>query len=272
MNGPAEVLELLALPPVTRSLVALVIGGIGLPVVGIFIVGLDVIPMRYAMMHVALLGIAVGIWTGLPAVVCGLVLCALVGAGLAPLADSRYGLSGPSGFVMTVAIALALVVMSVTGVNANGAFALLWGSILATRSTDVLLLALVTAGTVGFFAARRRALALLLFDRDVAACSGVRVGRLTLVLLVVVAVATASAVKLTGALLVDAVTILPALAARNLATSLGSAVAWAIGLGLAGNVTGFLIALVVDQPPGPVMVLTAGAVTLLTHLHRRLHA
>mgnify|MGYP003418639331 CR=1 FL=1 len=66
---------------------------------------------------------------------------------LAPLADSPGGLSGPSGFVMTVAIALALVVLSVAGVNANGAFALLWGSILATRPVDVGLMAAVAAGS-----------------------------------------------------------------------------------------------------------------------------
>ncbi len=272
MNGMAEVWSLLTLAPVFRSFVALLVGGLALPLVGIFIVGLDVIPMRYAMMHVALLGIAVGMWTGLPPVICGLVLCGLVGASLAPLADSRFGLSGPSGFVMTVAIALALVVMSVTGVNANGAFGLLWGSILATRTFDVVLIGIVTVVTLGFYAIKRRDLSLLLFDRDVAACSGVRVGRLTLLLLVIVATATASAVKLTGALLVDAVTILPALGARNLATSLGSAAAWAIGLGLFCNVLGFFIALFVDQPPGPVMVLTAGTVTVATYLQRRLFA
>lgn len=269
MNGPGEVLELLSLPPIRNSLVALVLAATALPVVGIFIVGLDVIPMRFAMMHVALLGIALGLWTGLDPLLCGLVLCALVGGSLAPLADSPGGLSGPSGFVMTVAIALALVVLSVAGVNANGAFALLWGSILATRPVDVALMAAVAAGTLGFYALRRRQLAILLFDRDMAACSGIRVQRLTLVLLIILAVATASAVKLTGALLVDAVTLLPALAARNLATSLGSAVGWAIGFGLAGNLVGFFLALVLDQPPGPVMVLTAGALTLATYLRRR---
>lgn len=75
--------------------------------------------------------------------------------------------------------------------------------------------------------------------------------------------------RLTGALLVDAVTLLPALAGRNLARSLGSAVAVAVAFGLVGNVIGFLLALELDQPPGPVMVLTAGSLTLLTYLPRR---
>ena len=203
----------------------MVVAGLCLPIAGVFIVGLDVIPLRFAMMHVALLGIALGLWIGVDGQATGLVLCALVAAGLAPLADRPAGLSGPSGFVMTVAIAAGLLVLSVSGVNANGAFALLWGSILAVRWVDFAVLVAVAALMAGVYVAQRRQLALVLFDRDLAMCSGVRVGPLTVVLLVAVAVATASAVRLTGALLVDAVTLLPALAARNLATSLDSAIA-----------------------------------------------
>lgn len=264
----ATLAELLALPSIQRSFVAVVIAGAALPVAGVFIVGLDVIPLRFAMMHVALLGIALGLWIGVDGTLAGLLLCAVVGAALAPLAGRPAGLSGPTGFVMTMAIAAALLVLSVSGVNANGAFALLWGSILATRWLDLALLVAVAALMLGVYALRRRQLALLLFDRDLATCSGVRVAGLTTVLLVAVAVATASAVRLTGALLVDAVTLLPALAARNLAVSLHSAVRWAMAIGLVGNVAGFLFALLLDQPPGPVMVTTAGSLTLLTYLKR----
>lgn len=260
--------DLLALPSIQRSFLAVIIASATLPIAGVFIVGLDVIPLRFAMMHVALLGIAVGLWLELDPSLVAIVLCGLAGGLLAPLADRPGGLSGPTGFVATTAIALALIVLSVSGVNANGAFALLWGSILATRPVDLVLLVIVGTLIVGAYLARRRQLGLLLFDRDLATCSGVRVGALTVVVLVAVASATASAVRLTGALLVDAVTLLPALAGRNLARSLGSAVAVAVVFGLVGNVVGFLLALELDQPPGPVMVLTAGSLTLLTYTRR----
>lgn len=265
----ASMAELLALPSIQRSFFAVVLAGATLPVAGVFIVGLDVIPLRFAMMHVALLGIAIGLWIGVDPMLVALVLCGVSGGLLAPLADRPGGLAGPTGFLATTAIALALIVLSVSGVNANGAFGLLWGSILATRPVDLVLLAIVGSLTVGAYLARRRQLGLLLFDRDLATCSGVRVGALTVMLLVTMAVATASAVRLTGALLVDAVTLLPALAGRNLARSLSSAVAWAMGFGLVGNVAGFLLALELNQPPGPVMVLTSGSLTLLTYTTRR---
>ncbi|MFD9887476.1 metal ABC transporter permease [Streptomyces alboflavus] len=262
----ADIGLMLELVPVQRAGFALLLAAVGLPIVGVVIVGLDIMPVRFAMMHVALLGIAVGLLTGLDPMLCALVACALAGAGVAPLARTPTGLSGAMGLLMSMAIAAALLVLSVSGVNASGAFALLWGSILSVGSADIVVVGVLAVVVPALFWWRRRDLALLLYDRELAQCSGVRVGPLTVVLLVLVAVAVAGAIKLTGALLVDALTLLPALAARRLGKRLTTIALWAVAIGLAVNVTGFLIALWLDWPPGPVLVLTAGAVVLAVHL------
>ncbi|MFD8209323.1 metal ABC transporter permease [Streptomyces sp. NPDC059695] len=257
---------LLQLVPVQRAGLALLVAAVALPVVGVVIVGLDIMPVRFAMMHVALLGIAVGLVTGLDPMVCALVACALSGAGIAPLARTPGGLSGAMGLLMSLAIAAALLVLAVSGVNASGAFALLWGSILSVGTPDLVVLGVLAVVVPGLFRWRRREIGLLLYDRELAECSGVPVRALTTALLVLVAVAVAGAIKLTGALLVDALTLLPALAARRLGGSLRSITLWAIGIGVTVNLTGFLVALRLDWPPGPVLVLTAGAVVLAVHL------
>ncbi|MFD3438864.1 metal ABC transporter permease [Streptomyces sp. NPDC058685] len=262
----ADVGALLQLLPVQRAAFALLLAAIGLPVIGVVIVGLDIMPVRFAMMHVALLGIAVGLLTGLDPMLCALVACALSGAGVAPLARTPDGLSGAMGLLMSLAIAAALLVLAVSGVNASGAFALLWGSILSVGTADLVVLAVLAAVVPALFWWRRREVGLLLYDRELAECSGVPVRGLTVVLLVLVAVAVAGAIKLTGALLVDALTLLPALAARRLGGSLKSITLWAVGIGIVVNLTGFLVALWLDWPPGPVLVLTAGAVVLAVHL------
>ncbi|WP_051025481.1 MULTISPECIES: metal ABC transporter permease [Nocardia] len=266
MNHANEFWQLWHLVPVQRALVALILGAIGLPIVGVVIIGLDIMPVRFAMMHVALFGIAIGILTGLDPLLCGLVACAISGASLTPLARSPAGLSGAMGLLMSLAIAGALLTLSISGVNANGAFELLWGSILATRTSDVVLLGVLAVLIPALFVLRRRQLGLLLFDRELATCSGVRVNQLTLVLLVLVAVAVAAGIRLTGALLVDALTLLPALAARRLANSLPGMVIAAVVVGLLVNVTGFVLAVWFDLPPGPVLVLAAGAVALAVHV------
>lgn len=262
----ASMVELLRLVPVQRSFVALVVAALFLPIIGVLILGMEIPTTRFAMMHVALLGIAVGSWLGLDPMLLGLTLCGLAGGLLAPLAKRPGGLNGPMGLLMTLGIAGALLVLSVSGVNANGAFELLWGSILATRTSDLGVLALLAIVTLTLLAVKRRQLALLLFDREIAACSGVAVGALTTFVLVLVSISIASSIRLTGALLVDSVTILPALAARNLARSFTSMLAWAVAVGLVGNLLGLLLALSLDQPPGPVLVASTGALTVLTYV------
>ncbi|MFI9271209.1 metal ABC transporter permease [Kitasatospora sp. NPDC052896] len=266
MNALEQVGTLLQLLPVQRAAGGLLLAALGLPLVGVVIVGLDIMPVRFAMMHVALLGIAVGIILGLDPGLSAIVACALAGAGVAPLARTADSLSGAMGLLMSLAIAAALLVLSVSGVNANGAFALLWGSILAVRPTDLMVLGGLAVALPALVVWRRRDLALLLHDRELALCSGVRVQRMTMLLLILVAVAVGSAIRLTGALLVDSLTLLPALAARRLGRSLSSIACWAVGIGLVVNLAGFLVSLAWNLPPGPVLVLAAGAVALAAHL------
>ena len=254
--------DLLALPSVQRSLIALIIGGIAMPIVGVFIIGLDVITVRFAVMHMALFGTALGMWIGIEPTLVALVACVLTAIMVAPAADKPGGLAGPMSFLMTISAAAALLVLSISGVNANGAFEILWGSILAVRKQDLLLIIVVSVLVLALVALKRRELALLLFDRELAKCSGIAIGFLTMSILAVIALSIGSAIRVTGALLVDSITLLPALGARNLASSMGSMMKWAAGLGVVGNVIGFFIALQLDLPPGPVLVLGAGAFTL----------
>ncbi len=264
-----DMIELLRLAPVQRGFAATLMAGFGLPIAGVWILGLDLVPLRFAMMHVALLGIALGMLLGISPLAIALVLCALSGAALAPLASRPEGLGGPVGLLMTLSIALALLVLSVSGVNATRAFELLWGSVLATQPVDLVVLAIVVLVLGAFQLRFHSSLKLLLNDRELAVCSGVRAGALTVALLSLVSIAVAASMQLTGALLVDAVTLLPALAARNLARSFDGILAWAMGLGVVGAGVGFVLTLWSDQPPGPVLILTMTAVALGSYGFRR---
>ena len=268
MNLP-HLIGLLQLAPVQRAALAIAITGAIFPIAGVWIMGLNIVPVRFAMMHVALLGIAVGLLLHIDPTITGVILCGLVGASLTPLARRPAGLAGPMGLIMTLAIGLALLILSISGVNANGAFELLWGAILATRVVDVAGLTVVAVTIGGVYWWKRKDLALLLYDREIALCSGIHVDQLTFLLMVLIAVAIGSSIRLTGALLVDAITILPAIAARNLGRSLGEMVAWAMALGFLGNLLGFGLTLVFNQPPGPMLVITMGLITLTTYFIRR---
>lgn len=260
----ADLASVLVLPAVQNAIIALLIASTTLPIVGVFIIGLDIVPVRFAMMHVALLGVAIGMLIAVDPMLCAIMLCAVAGALLAPIVGRRGGLSAPMGLLMTLAIALALLVLSISGVNATGAFEWLWGSLLAVRRQELIVLSIIGAIIIAIYLRYRNELALLLFDYELALASGINARQVATLVLVTVSVAIASALPLTGALLVDAVTLLPAMAARNLASSLSSMVRLAIMFGLVCNAIGFALALVLNQPPGPVLVLVSGLVTLST--------
>jgi zinc transport system permease protein len=70
--------------------------------------------------------------------------------------------------------------------------------------------------------------------------------------------------RLTGALTADATTLLPALAARNLKSDLrGTLIAGAL-IGLASNLAGFFLALALDLPVSPAVIITGAAAVFAT--------
>jgi zinc transport system permease protein len=72
----------LHLPFVQHALIGVLFAGIAFPLIGVFIILLDLVPLRFAMMHVALLGGAVGLFLKIDPMFLGLLFCTLAAAAL----------------------------------------------------------------------------------------------------------------------------------------------------------------------------------------------
>lgn len=146
---------------------------------------------------------------------------------------------------------------------------LLFGTLLGLERTDlvvaavVAVLAAVAAVTLG------RTWSALAFDADGARALGLPVARADLLLLALVAVAAVAAIPAVGALLVTAVYVLPAAAARLLTRSLRAFVAWALALAVAEGVAGLYLAYWLDVPPGPPVAVLGALVCLAAAAARR---
>jgi zinc transport system permease protein len=55
-------IQSLSYPFMQHALVAILFAGVAFPLIGVFIISLNLIPLRFAMMHIALLGGAVGLF------------------------------------------------------------------------------------------------------------------------------------------------------------------------------------------------------------------
>ncbi len=266
----AQFSELLAIEPIGRGLFALLVSGLAMPLVGIFLIGLNLYPMRFTIMHVGLLGIALGQVIGIEPLLVAYVLCASLGWILALASDRPVGAPAIMGFFMVVSIALAFLMLSLKGVNATAAFERLWGSVLTIGYLELTVISLLCVTLLCLFFWQIKSLSLFLYDKEIALISGVPVKGLGIGIYMLISVSIATAIPLTGALLVDAVTILPALSARFVGKTLRSIALWSILFGLVGNLVGFLISLLIDQPIGPILVLTSGAITALSYGINRL--
>lgn len=265
-----DLIDLLTLPSFRRSLGLLVVTGLTFPLVGVALLKLDLVPARFAVLHMAVLGATVAAGLGVPPLAGALLAAVVTGALVSRLALRSQGT--PSGFlaaIMSVSLALAFAAASWFGLTAMQALALLWGDLLAATRIDavavLILAAVLLAGTVRFY----KDIELITFSPRLARDLGYPVGLVYGAVVTVVCLAIAVAMRLTGALLVDGITVLPALAAVFVARSFRATLVWASVAGLVANLAGLLLAVAVDLPVSASIILCGFALVLVGYAARR---
>jgi ABC-type Mn2+/Zn2+ transport system permease subunit len=161
--------------------------------------------------------------------------------------------------------ALATGVILASDVFESGAAVdrLLFGTLLGLDTADLVLSAVVAAVAAAGALALGRTWSAVGFDPDGVHALGLPAGRADLLLLVLVAVAAVAAIPAVGALLVTAIYVLPAAAARMVTASIRGLVACALGVALAEGVVGLYLAYWLDVPPGPPVAVLGALVCLV---------
>jgi ABC-type Mn2+/Zn2+ transport system permease subunit len=134
----------------------------------------------------------------------------------------------------------------------------LFGNVLGVSRGDVVWLVVAAAAVAAAVALRYRALLFTSFDAEVAAASGVRVGRVDALLMTLLTVAVLGSMTILGVTLVAAAIVTPAATARLLTPSFTRMLATAVALGAAAGLVGMVASYHLDLAPGPVIVLVDG--------------
>jgi zinc transport system permease protein len=58
--------QTLTYPFMQHAIIAILFAGVAFPMIGVFIISLNLVPLRFAMMHIALLGGAIGLFMKIP--------------------------------------------------------------------------------------------------------------------------------------------------------------------------------------------------------------
>ena len=147
-------------------------------------------------------------------------LGAVAGAVVAGLVFGLLGLrqrerDSVIGVVLAFGLGLGVLLLALYSGRASNKFGLLTGSIVSVDSTNLVVLAVVAALVLGTLAVLYRPLLFASTDPDVALARGVPVRLLSLVFAVLIALTTALAVPIVGAIMVLAVMIAPGAAAAR---------------------------------------------------------
>ena len=93
----STLLEALAVAPIARGLAAVLIAGAALPLAGVLVLRLELVTLRFTLMHGALLGAAVALAVGLDPLLPGLAVALLLVVTHVPLARAAGAAAGLRG-------------------------------------------------------------------------------------------------------------------------------------------------------------------------------
>ncbi|WP_448176592.1 metal ABC transporter permease [Pseudomonas putida] len=228
--------------------------------------------------HAALTGVAIGILLGEPYTgpygsLFG--YCLLFGI-LLNFLRNRTGLSPDTliGVFLSVSLALgaSLLLMLAGKINVHILENVLFGSVLTVSAQDLLVLGIVAVLVLALALPLYNRIMLASFNPQLAAVRGVAVKTLDYLFVVLVTLVTVAAVKVIGAILVGALLVIPAAAARLVSQSLKGFFFLSVLIATIGTLFGILLPIVFDLPvpSGAAIILVAGICFALAALARAL--
>jgi len=196
---------------------------------------------------------------------------AILGVALSLALQSKgYAMDTLLGVLSHSALAFGLVSVSfLSGVRID-LMAYLFGDILAVSKSDLLVIWGGAALVVGLIVWRWAALLTSTLNEELAYATGINPRREQLILTIALAVTVAVAIKVVGVLLIAALLIVPAAAARGISRNPETMAVFAGLIGAASSIGGLQSAYLFDTPAGATIVCIAATLFVLVNLFSRI--
>ncbi|GGX66084.1 membrane protein [Tateyamaria omphalii] len=216
--------------------------------------------------HAAILGVALSLALELSIFSGALIVALIMAMTVTSLAGRGYAMDTLLGVMAHSALAFGLVAVSfLSGIRID-LMAYLFGDILAVSRTDLLVIWGGAALVVALIVWRWSALLASTLNEDLAYASGIDPKREQLILTMSLAITVAVAIKVVGVLLIAALLIIPAAAARVTARTPEAMAVTAAAIGTLSAIAGLRGAYVFDTPAGPSIVCVAAILFAVLNL------
>jgi manganese/iron transport system permease protein len=249
-------LDLVEIPFLRDALVELVLLAIAGGILGAWIVLRRLAFFSHAVGSATFPGLVAADASGVSPTLAGVAVALGYAGGVERAGRAGREPSEATALLLVAALAGGVVLASDVFESGAAVDRLLFGTLLGLDGADLALSAAAAALAALATLALGRTWAAVAFDPDAAPTLGLPAGLADFLLLALVAVAAVAAV---GVLLVTAIYVLPAAAARLLSSSVPTLIAWALALALAEGVLGLYLAYWLDVPPGPPVALLGAA-------------
>lgn len=211
-----------------------------------------------AIAHASLLGVALALIFSLPVTPLMFLVAMCIATLLSVwMRDARYNADTMLGFLAHGALATGLLLVALSDHNQIDINSFLFGDILTINAQDFLVI--LTLVAVGLFLLIKHwnALVLTTLHNDLAKVEDVAVERLNYLLIALLALSVAVCIKLVGVLLITALLIMPAAAARPFAKSPKHMAILSVICSVFAIISGLVVALKLDSPTGPTIVVAS---------------
>lgn len=250
-------LELFYLPFMQRALLSGLLLGVSLSLLGVLVVLKKSAFFGDAIAHFSFAGIALGFLLSLDpiATAVGVSVILALGIGYLQQRATVQSLDTIIGIFFSGAAALGIVTIGLLHGYQPDLFQYLFGDIIAISQRDVTVSLLVTIIVVVTLMLIRKPLLKSIFHREMAEVNGVPVATLDYVFMILLAVTTSLSIKIIGILLVPALLVIPAAAAKNIAQSLRSLIVLTLIIGVVSVIGGLIAAYLFNIAAGAAIVL-----------------
>jgi len=256
-----------SIPVIRHAFFGMLVAGSTLSLLGVIIVSLQLTAIRFTLMHVGLLGAAAGLSLGFSPMIGAFFLVVCTSLIMGRLGrDRSLTASSISGLFMTGSLAGAFILLATAGVPAMNVFDIFAGNILLMTKGDLFFVIGLGIGIIMVFWVAYREIQLVLLDKDLARTLGVPVDLIVMLMFLLLGIGVATALRLVGALLVDAIILLPGIAALRLARNFRMALVLSSLFGILACVGGFMLALFQNLPIGASTAMVSTVLLAITML------
>ncbi len=263
-TGIATMIELL-LPPLFAGLAVALVSG----PMGAFVVWRRMAFFGDTLAHGALLGAALGLALDISLYLAVVAVClGLAGALTALQHQQQLASDTLLGIVAHTTLALGVIAISLQEGIQVDLFAYLFGDLLAVGWQDALALWAGAILILLLMLWQWRALLSITVSEELAQVEGVAVQRTRLLLMLLLALLIAGAIRTVGVLLITSLLVIPAASARRLTHTPAQMAAVASVLGTLAVLAGLAVSWFANTPVGPSIVVAASSLFVLTLLRK----